>query len=127
MARLHGASRGEVEADRLAAAREAARRFGAAVAMKGGGTFVVAPDGREWFCGRGNVGLATSGSGDTLAGVVAGLLARGAGVAEAVVWGVFLHAEAGDRLAREVGPVGFLARELLAKIPRAMAEFDAPG
>ncbi len=99
--------------------------------MKGGGAFVVAPDGREWFCGRGNVGPATGGSGDTLAGLVGGLLARGAEVAEAVVWGVLLHAEAGDRhaeagdrLAREVGPVGFLARELLAKIPRVMAEFD---
>lgn len=124
MAHLLGVDRGEVERDRLAAAREAARSLNVVVAMKGGGTFVVAPDGREWFCDRGNVGLATSGSGDTLAGVVAGLLARGADVAEAVLWGVYLHAEAGDRLARRVGKVGFLARELLAEIPRIMAEFD---
>jgi len=124
MATLLGVPREEVLRDRLAAAREAATALGVVVAMKGGGTFVVAPDGREWHCGRGNVGLATSGSGDTLAGVIAGLVARGAEVAEATAWGVFLHAEAGDRLARRTGPVGFLARELLAEIPCILAEFD---
>ena len=93
--------------------------------MKGGCTFIVDPQGRAWSCDRGNVGLATSGSGDTLAGIIAGLVARGAAPAEATVWGVYLHAEAGARLARLRGLVGYLARELLAEIPGIMAAFQA--
>ena len=126
MAKLLGASKDEVEADPLGAARRAADALGAVVAMKGGCTFVVDPQGRAWSCDLGQVGLATSGSGDTLAGVIAGLVARGAAPAEATIWGVFLHGEAGARLARARGPVGFLARELPAEIPAIMAELD-PG
>ncbi len=125
MAKLLGVPKDEVEADPLAAARRAAGALGAVVAMKGGRTFVVNPEGEAWSCDQGNVGLATSGSGDTLAGVVAGLIARGATPVEGTIWGVFLHAEAGNRLARTRGPVGFLARELLAEVPSIMAELDA--
>ena len=124
MASLLGIERDAVRAEPLAAAREAVGRLRAVVAMKGGCTFIAGPEGEAWSCERGNVGLATSGSGDTLAGIVAGLLARGAAATEATIWGVFLHAEAGARLARTRGPVGYLARELLAEIPRIMAELQ---
>ncbi len=124
MATLLGVPREEVLADPAGAARRAAGALGAVVAMKGGCTFIVGPDGAAWRCDQGNVGLATSGSGDTLAGVVAGLLARGADPVGATLWGVYLHGEAGDRLARTRGPVGFLARELLAEIPSIMAGLD---
>ena len=113
-----------VLADPLAAAREAVTRLQAVVAMKGGCTFIAEPQGRAWSCDRGNVGLATSGSGDTLAGIIAGLLARGAKPTEATLWGVYLHGEAGARLARTRGPIGYLARELLAEIPGIMAGFE---
>ena len=125
MATLLDVTREEVQADPLGAARRAAGALGVVVAMKGGGTFVVSPQGAAWWCDQGNVGLATSGSGDTLAGVIAGLLARGATPVDATIWGVFLHGEAGDRLARKRGPVGYLARELPAEIPSIMAELDA--
>ena len=124
MATLLGVPRDEVLADPLGAARRAAGALGAVVAMKGGCTFIVSPQGEAWSCDQGNVGLATSGSGDTLAGVIAGLIARGADPVRATLWGVFLHGEAGDRLARKRGPVGFLARELLAEVPSIMAELD---
>jgi ADP-dependent NAD(P)H-hydrate dehydratase len=124
MASLLGIRRDAVLADPLAAARQAATGLQAVVAMKGGCTFIVDPGGRAWSCDRGNVGLATSGSGDTLAGIIAGLLARGAEPAEATVWGVYLHAEAGARLARMRGLVGYLARELLAEIPGIMSGFE---
>jgi NAD(P)H-hydrate repair Nnr-like enzyme with NAD(P)H-hydrate dehydratase domain len=68
------------------------------------------------------VGLATSGSGDTLAGIVAGLLARGADALQAAVWGVYLHGAAGNRLATRIGRVGYLARELSAEVPRLLEE-----
>ncbi|MBX9752895.1 MAG: NAD(P)H-hydrate dehydratase [Roseococcus sp.] len=125
MAGLLGVSNTAVQADPLGAAREAAANLQAVVVMKGARTFIVTPQGRAWCCERGNVGLATSGSGDTLAGIIGGLLARGAVPAEAAIWGAFLHGEAGARLARRIGRVGFLARELPGEIPAIMAGFDA--
>jgi ADP-dependent NAD(P)H-hydrate dehydratase len=74
--------------------------------------------------------LGTSGSGDVLAGAgagagaIAGLLARGAEPAQAAVWATHLHAAAGDRLASRVGPLGFLARELVGELPAILAELN---
>lgn len=121
MAGLLGCSRDRVSADPLGCARQAADRLKAVVALKGSCTRIVAPDGRAWAYRGGTVGLATSGSGDTLAGIVTGLLARGATPEQAAVWGVYLHGEAGNRLTRRIGPLGFLAHELLAEIPAVMA------
>jgi ADP-dependent NAD(P)H-hydrate dehydratase len=78
---------------------------------------IAAPDGTLWFTGTGTVGLGTSGSGDVLAGAIAGLAARGAPVDQASVWGTYLHATAGDSQATKVGPIGFLAHELLPELP----------
>ncbi|WP_372397407.1 NAD(P)H-hydrate dehydratase [Azospirillum sp. HJ39] len=127
MAGLLGCGRSEVDADPLDCARRAAARLKAVVALKGSCTRIVSPDGRAWAYRDGTVGLATSGSGDTLAGIVAGLLARGAGPEQAAIWGVYLHGEAGNRLSRRIGPLGFLARELLAEIPAAMAALAEGG
>jgi len=122
MATLLDRSREAVEAEPLATAREAAQRLGCVVALKGATTHIAAPDGRAWVNENGCVGLGTSGSGDTLAGLVAGLLARGAEPAQALVWGVYVHAEAGSRLAKRIGELGFLARELPAEMPGILAE-----
>jgi len=124
MAQLLGRSREEVRADPLAAAREAAALLKVVVVMKGGHTRIVTPQGEAWGHAAGNAGLATSGSGDVLAGIVAALLARGAPPLHAALWGVHLHAEAGRRLTRSQGALGFLAREVPAEVPRILAEFD---
>lgn len=124
MARLLGIPREEVEQDKLRHARDVAARFQCVVVMKGADTEVVSPQGEVWqFCG-GTIGLATSGSGDTLAGVIGGLLARGAPPTRAAIWGVYLHGEAGARLVRRHRGIGFLARELLAEIPGVMGGID---
>jgi ADP-dependent NAD(P)H-hydrate dehydratase len=99
------------------AALAVAERYGAAVACHGG---VADADGRVWSDEAGGPGLATSGSGDVLAGAVAGLLARGADPAQAAVHGQYLHSTAGDRLSARIGPLGFLARELLDELPQAL-------
>lgn len=122
MAALSGRSKEEVMADPLAVAREAAARFHAVVALKSADTWVVSPDGRAWLHRAGAPGLATSGSGDVLAGVIGGLLARGASPVTASIWGVWLHGRAGARLAKRIGPLGFLARELLDELPGVLAE-----
>lgn len=116
MAQLLGRDRDEIERDMPQSALDAARRFGAVVALKARDTHIATPDGERFRYQGGNVGLATSGSGDVLAGVIAGLLARGCKPLHAVLWAVYAHAGAGTRLARRIG-VGFLARELPAEIP----------
>lgn len=127
MAKLRGVSREAVEDDPLGMARGLARAAQAVVVMKGSDSFIVSPDGRAWRHRDGVVGLTTSGSGDVLAGVVGGLLARGASPLVAAAWGVCLHGAAGARLAERVGPLGFLARELLDEIPSLLATADGAG
>jgi hydroxyethylthiazole kinase-like uncharacterized protein yjeF len=122
MARLLECDPEEVEADPLAAARRAAERYGAVSLIKGQYSYIVAPDGRAFRFTGGGVGLATSGSGDALAGIVGGLAARGADLLTATLWGVFLHGEAGRARARRIGRIGFLARELLDEVPAQMEE-----
>lgn len=124
MARMMGLSAEQIAEDPAGVAARAAAELNVVIALKGGCTIIAAPDGRSWQYSGGKVGLATSGSGDTLAGVIAGLLARGAEPHEAAIWGVYLHGEAGNRLSETRGPVGFLARELLAEIPALMAELQ---
>ena len=122
MAGLMGVEQTDVEADRVRMAGKAANELGAVVALKGAETFVAREQQAAVVCCQGNVGLATSGSGDVLAGVIAGLLGRRADPFTATCWGVYLHANAGDRLAQKIGPLGFLAHELLIEIPAIMAE-----
>ncbi len=122
MARLLGIERGEVEADPAAAARQAAERFGAVALVKGSISHIAAPDGRAFRFRGGGVGLATSGSGDVLAGIVGGLAARGADVLTATLWGVWLHGEAGRLLSRSAGRIGFLARELPDLVPELLPQ-----
>ena len=122
MASLTGADKSAVQQQPQTMAREAARRWQAVVALKGRQTHIAAPDGRMWRHDGGNVGLATSGSGDTLAGLIAGLAARGAPLPQACAWGVVLHARAGERLTRRLGPLGLLARELAGEVPDLLRE-----
>ena len=106
-----------VEDDPIGCGLRAAERFRAIVLVKGSTSHVVTPDGRAWTYEGGASGLGVSGSGDTLAGIVGGLLARGADPLTALLWAVLLHGEAGEALSRKIGPVGFLAREIAGEIP----------
>jgi hydroxyethylthiazole kinase-like uncharacterized protein yjeF len=122
MAHLTGIAKDAILAapDRLALA--AAERWNAVVALKGARTVIAAPGGERWQHEGGNVGLATSGSGDVLAGIIVGLAARGAPLAQATCWGVALHAQAGERLAARLGMLGYLARELSDEIPTLLEQ-----
>ena len=122
LAALLGRGEDQVEKDPLAAGRECARRYGAVTLVKGRRSHVVAPDGRAWLYNGGSPGLAVSGSGDVLAGIVGGLRARGADALTALLWGVWLHGEAGARLGKATGHVGFLARELPGEVPAILAD-----
>jgi len=117
MAALLQIDKRDVLSDAAAVARLAAERFDAVVALKGAETWIASPEGELLRYSGGSVGLGTSGSGDTLAGVITGLAARGARPFAAAAWGVWAHGSAGRRLAKRMATVGFLARELLAEIP----------
>jgi hydroxyethylthiazole kinase-like uncharacterized protein yjeF len=117
MARLLEIDPEAVERDPIAAVRTAAERFNVVALVKGPFSYLADPSGRAFRFEGGGVGLATSGSGDTLAGIVGGLAARGADPLTAALWGVYLHGEAGRKLTARLGRVGFLARELPEEIP----------
>lgn len=117
MAALIGCDEELANREPLRCGIECAERYGALVLVKGPQSHVVAPDGTAWKYEGGGPGLGISGSGDTLAGIIGGLLARGADPLAALLWGVWLHGEAGAALSRKVGTIGFLAREISAEIP----------
>jgi hydroxyethylthiazole kinase-like uncharacterized protein yjeF len=111
----------EVEDDPLGATLRLAKQARSVVLCGGTWKIIATPGGETWQVDEGGPGLGVAGSGDVQAGFVTGLLARGATPAQAAVWGAYLHAVAGDRLADEVGPLGFLARELPPVAPRLLA------
>nr|WP_255429185.1 NAD(P)H-hydrate dehydratase [Ramlibacter albus] len=127
MAHVAGCAKEDVRANAQEMALKQARAWNATVALKGAVTWIARPDGRLWRHDGHTPGLAMSGSGDVLAGVIAGLAARGADAAQAAVWGVALHARAGEALAQEAGTVGYLARELATRVPAMLERLAAPG
>jgi ADP-dependent NAD(P)H-hydrate dehydratase / NAD(P)H-hydrate epimerase len=106
---------GDPGVDRLAAARAAAVRTGATVLLKGNDTIIAGPDGRAAINASAPPWLATAGSGDVLAGVIAGLLAQGMPAWDAAAAGAFLHGQAGAL----AGP-GMVAEDLLPALARAL-------
>jgi len=120
MARLLGTTVEAVQADRLGTATSAAKTWGQVVVLKGAHTIVAAPDGRVAISPHANPLLASAGTGDVLAGTIAGLLAQGMEPFEAAACAVFVHGLASEELSEELGDRGLLASELLPAIPRAM-------
>jgi len=117
LASLLDCAESEIDRDPVGCGRRAADLYNANVLVKGVTSHVVTPDGRAWSYKGGAPGLGVSGSGDALAGIVGGLLTRGADSLTALLWAVLLHGEAGEVLSRKVGPIGFLAREIADEIP----------
>jgi ADP-dependent NAD(P)H-hydrate dehydratase len=107
----------EVLRDPIGCGFGAAQKYCSIVLVKGVKSYVVTPGGDVWAYSGGSPGLGVSGSGDVLAGIVGGLLARGAEPLNALLWAVWLHGETGAKLARKFGPIGFLAREIAVEIP----------
>lgn len=119
MARLLGTSPDEVERDRLGTAADAASRWGHVVVLKGAHTVIAAPGGEMLVSPFANAALATPGSGDVLAGCIAGLMAQGVASLNAAACGVYLHGMAGELGSAEKGSAGLLAGEVAALLPGA--------
>ncbi len=116
--RLLGISIGEIQGDRVAAAKKLSKATGAVAVLKGGATVVASPDGRVFINPTGNALLATAGSGDILSGMIGGLLARGYDALGSATAGVYLHGLAADIAREELGgTTGMAATDLLGIIP----------
>lgn len=109
-----------IGADLASAAIACAQRWQQIVVAKGPTTVVAAPDGVAYTLHAPNPALATAGTGDVLAGMIAGLLAQGAAPTAAAVLGVYLHAQAGAQVRAHMGDAGALASDLLREIPLAI-------
>ncbi len=129
-ARLLGSDVDRVQADRFAAAREIAVRYGAVVVLKGNGTLVCADEkyagdehgsrgGPMGLCRAGNPGMASAGMGDVLTGVIAALLGSGMPIYQAASAGVFIHATTADLAAVQLGEAGLIAGDVIDALPAA--------
>jgi len=119
MARLLGTTPDAVQQDRPGSVREAAKRFNCTALLKGARTLIAAPGGGLWINPTGNPGMATGGSGDVLAGMIAAFLARGMAPDQAAAAGAYLHGLSGDLAAAAKGELSLIAGDLLDFLPEA--------
>ncbi|OGC06114.1 NAD(P)H-hydrate dehydratase [candidate division WOR-1 bacterium RIFCSPLOWO2_02_FULL_46_20] len=112
-----------IQNNRLAVAKETARRFNCVVVLKGYRTVVADPSGNSFVNDTGNPGMASAGVGDVLTGMIAGFAAQGLVSGEAAILGVYLHGVAGDLAAKEKTEYGMIASDLVEMIPNALQKF----
>ena len=115
--RLFGTTENEFE--RIGLALEKAKEFNLVIVLKGHHTLIAAPDERAFFNSTGNAGMATAGSGDTLTGIITGLLAQGYSPVEAAILGVFVHGMAGDIAAKQNSMEAIIAGDIIDKLGSA--------
>jgi len=117
MSRLVGATVAEVQSDRIGTVRKAAREWHKTVVLKGAYSVIAASDGHCMISAMANPGLASAGTGDVLAGAIAGLRAQGLPPFSAAVCGVHLHGRAGEAVKTRIGDTGMVAGDLLPELP----------
>lgn len=122
MARLTGRSVKDIQLDRIGCARSFAKAYQVHIVLKGAGTVIAHPDGHVYVNPTGNSGMASGGMGDVLTGLIAGLITQGHTPEQATHIAVFLHGMAADDLAETNGPVGFLASEVMNRIPETLSK-----
>lgn len=125
LARILGSDTRSINADRIGAARAAARESHCVVVLKGHQSLVAEPDGHVWVNPTGNPGMASGGMGDVLSGILGALLARDTNALDAACAAVYLHGLAGDLLAAEHGDTGLAAMDLAERIPKAIQKLRA--
>jgi hydroxyethylthiazole kinase-like uncharacterized protein yjeF len=122
MARLVDVSVSKVQSNRTGIAKKAAQDWHKTIVLKGAYTVIAMPDGQVRTNSTANPGLASAGTGDVLAGAIAGLLAQGLPYFEAAVLGVYLHSEAGEIVKAKLGDAGMIATDLLPALPLAIKQ-----
>ncbi|MEG2814279.1 MAG: ADP/ATP-dependent (S)-NAD(P)H-hydrate dehydratase, partial [Oscillospiraceae bacterium] len=124
MARLASLSVEQVNSNTIKVAKLFAIEQNVVVVLKCHRTIIATPDGEIFQNTTGNAGLAKGGSGDVLAGMIAGLMAQGLDAKDAAICGVYLHGLCADRLDKKMSQYSFLARDLIEEIPYALKSID---
>lgn len=117
MAKLCSKTIAQVQNNRIEIASEFAAKYGVITVLKGAYTVIALPDGRVYINKTGNQGMATAGSGDMLAGMIAAFLANGTNPISATVAAVNLHGAVGDLTANEVGQRGMIVSDMIERLP----------
>jgi hydroxyethylthiazole kinase-like uncharacterized protein yjeF len=110
--------------ERLQLAAEKAHRLGCYIILKGHYTFIACPNGTHYFNTTGNAGMATAGTGDTLTGIICGLLSQGYPAKEAAILGVYLHGLAGDIAAEKTSQEAMIASDLIDNLGAAFLKIQ---
>ncbi len=122
MSRLLGKPVTWVQENRIEAVKSFSKQWGVITVLKGSRTLIADPEGNLRINTTGNPGMASAGMGDVLAGMIGALLVQGISPFDAASLGVWLHGAAGDRVANAMGPVGFLASDLMQSLPSVFKE-----
>ncbi|OGC03980.1 NAD(P)H-hydrate dehydratase [candidate division WOR-1 bacterium RIFOXYA12_FULL_43_27] len=122
LSRLLAVSIDAILADRVAAAKNAAKKWGVICVLKGAGTVVATPDGKFYVNTTGNSGMASGGMGDVLTGIIASFIAQGTSPYEAAILGVYLHGLAGDLAVKQKGIHGLIATDVAEAVPEAILQ-----
>jgi ADP-dependent NAD(P)H-hydrate dehydratase / NAD(P)H-hydrate epimerase len=122
MSRLTGKSIVEVQSNRIEIARECAARWNKIIVLKGAYTVIADPGGQVRVSPFANAGLATAGTGDVLAGAVAGFKAQGLSCFESAICGAYVHGLAGELVKAELGDAGMIASDLLQALPMSIRQ-----
>ncbi len=120
MSRLCGIPAEEVNRRRIDLALEKAREWKQVIVLKGAYTCIASPEGLVYVNPFANPAMATAGSGDVLAGAIAGFMAQGLDPLKAAVVGAYIHSLAGEMVREELGEAGPVAGDFAEKIPLAM-------
>ncbi len=127
LSRLCGLGIDEIQSDRLGITRRLAAEWHQTIVLKGAYTVIATTDGRCRLSPFANAGLASAGTGDVLAGVIAGLAAQGLTPFDAASLGVYLHGAAGETVKERLGDTGMLASDLLPALPPAIKRLKNGG
>jgi NAD(P)H-hydrate epimerase len=122
MARLASATVKDIQADRITCAREFSCTYKVHLVLKGANTVITHPDGSVYINTTGNSGMASGGMGDVLTGLIAGFVTQGFTPESACHAGAYLHGAAADTLSKQTGPVGYIASEVMDRVPAEMKQ-----
>lgn len=122
MARLTDLSVDEIQKDREDIVRRFSKKWKQVVVLKGANSVIVSPGGEVRISPFANPALATAGTGDVLAGIIAGLIAQGLKTFDAACAGIYIHGMAGEEIKEKMGDAGALASDLLPELPLAIKE-----
>ncbi|MDR3569645.1 MAG: NAD(P)H-hydrate dehydratase [Syntrophobacteraceae bacterium] len=127
MARICHCSIPDIERNRLESAEKFSKDYGVVLVLKGPRTIVAAPDGKLAINSTGNPAMASGGMGDTLTGIIAGLLAQGFDPFRAACLGVYVHGAACDKLFSGIASRGLLATDMLREVPAVLGLLERGG